>query len=359
MFRETVDQAQAEAAAFAARLRREERLESPRQDLGRHPGTGVADGDLHVFAGHHFRLACGVIGIEDLAMGLERQPAPVRHRVARVDGQVQQRRIQHAGVGLGQRQVVTEHGLHFDAGAERASKDFGQRAQQQADVDGPRLQGLAARERKQLSGEIGAAPGRAKGRLDQLRTQRILLEALFEHLQVAGNDGQQVVEVVRDASRQLPQRFEPLQLEEPLLGVLAQKHRTYRIGQCAQEAAIVAAEAAIGCRKRDQHAAAAILAGDRAQQQVRLVVGVRRAHCEGRALVLRKSLVRNPIGDGRRQPAVRARVRDSFSGTVAAGDDREFAPAPVAPKQQRGGRFEIQRCEPTGFVLDRVEILAG
>src|SRR5215212_6147247 len=48
--REAVHHRKAETGAFAGRLRREERIEGAERDVGRHPATGVGDGEGEIFA---------------------------------------------------------------------------------------------------------------------------------------------------------------------------------------------------------------------------------------------------------------------------------------------------------------------
>ena len=97
------------------------------------------------------------------------QRAAVGHRVARVDGDVEQRRLELARVGQHRRAAGRPPrprcgcaGRACGAACRPAS------GSSCADVHRARLQHLAAREREQLAGELGAAPRGARGRADQL-----------------------------------------------------------------------------------------------------------------------------------------------------------------------------------------------
>ena len=76
LLHDAVGDRQAEAGALADLLRREERIVDPRELFGRNPGAGVGDFD---------RRADRALRLRD-----DREPAALRHRVARVQEQVQE-----------------------------------------------------------------------------------------------------------------------------------------------------------------------------------------------------------------------------------------------------------------------------
>ncbi len=82
LFDEAVDHAQPEAAALSHLLRREERLEHPLHDLGRHAGSGIGNGEQHVLAGRHLLVLLGIILVEDSIARLQRERAGAPHRIA-------------------------------------------------------------------------------------------------------------------------------------------------------------------------------------------------------------------------------------------------------------------------------------
>ena len=87
-----------------------------------------------------------------------------------------------------------------------------------------RLEPLAARERQQLIGQLGAALGGRAHVAEPLRELAVdagSREPLFEEADVAEHDGEQIVEVVRHAGGELADRLEPLHLAQRRLDALA------------------------------------------------------------------------------------------------------------------------------------------
>ena len=90
---------------MADRLGREERVEGARHDIRGHTCAGVGDEQTHVFSGGHLprRLALGYpapVG-ENAVRGLDQQMAPVGHRIARVDDQIEERVLELVRVAQG------------------------------------------------------------------------------------------------------------------------------------------------------------------------------------------------------------------------------------------------------------------
>jgi hypothetical protein len=85
-------------------------------------------------------------------------------------------------------------------------------------VERLRPQHLAPGEGEKLLGQLLAAPRRAHGRLGQALHALDLLGPTQHHVEPADDDGEQVVEVVRHAAGELPDRFHFLGLAQSLLG---------------------------------------------------------------------------------------------------------------------------------------------
>src|SRR5207302_1781426 len=79
---------------------REVRLEQVRLRLRRHPGAGIAHGEQHVLAGRHRALVCHVALVELDVLRFDGDPATPRHRVARVQHQVEQYLLELAWIRL-------------------------------------------------------------------------------------------------------------------------------------------------------------------------------------------------------------------------------------------------------------------
>src|SRR6478752_6355706 len=110
-----------------------------------------------------------------------------------------------------------------------------------ADIERARLQDLAAREREQLVGELGTAARRARRGADELLAVRIARERgqLLEDLQVALDDGEQVVEVVGDAAGQLADAFEPLRVAQVLLRLNALQAAGEKVAERFEKAHLI------------------------------------------------------------------------------------------------------------------------
>lgn len=84
------------------------------------------------------------------------------------------------------------------------------------------LQRLAAGECQQPRGQPSAAFHRAQRTGGQPLQPRVIFPAFGDEVQIAGNDGQQVVEIMRHAARELADRLHLLRLVELRLA-LAQR----------------------------------------------------------------------------------------------------------------------------------------
>ena len=153
-------------------------------------------------------------GVQHHVAGGNRQRAAGRHGVAGVYGQVQDHLFDLPGVG--------EHGLEFrgeidvqrDVFADHALKQPGDVGDVRAEVERDGGQHLFAAEGEQLPRELGSA---VAGLLDVLEffTHRVPVGQVHQG-DVGGaiDDGEQVVEVVRDAAGQAPDHFHLLRLRE-------------------------------------------------------------------------------------------------------------------------------------------------
>jgi hypothetical protein len=145
---------------------------------------------------------------------------PLRHRVARIDRQVQQRHLDLVGVGHhavdpGRDLVAQRHG-----GTDRGRHQFADAAEQGVDRHRAQVQALVAREGQQLAGELGAAAAGVARDLGAL-LHLLVARQHQDQVHIALHDVQQVVEVVRDAAGQAPDRFHLLQLGDGLQRALA------------------------------------------------------------------------------------------------------------------------------------------
>ena len=90
-------QAKTGAAAFG--LGGEKWLKNPRDDVGRHAMPGVGHSHHDVVARRHLDMAARVVGIQHLVGQFDGQASATRHRIARVQRQVQHRAFQLRRIG--------------------------------------------------------------------------------------------------------------------------------------------------------------------------------------------------------------------------------------------------------------------
>src|SRR5262249_36604852 len=159
---ETVDLAQAQSGAFADLFGRVEGLKGARHDSLAHAASGIADRDDDIVAGGQVGGAA-VAGSD--VLGSDRQPARAIHRIAGVDGEVEDRglelgRIYAAGPGIGLQSTDD-----LDPFADGLLTQYQGLAQDVVGADGLRPDLLAAREGQQVLRQPRAARRRAQRRL--------------------------------------------------------------------------------------------------------------------------------------------------------------------------------------------------
>ncbi len=102
--------------------------------------------------------------------------------------------------------------------AERTAQQVRHPGDQLVGLDRLGVERLAARVRQQAVGQGGGALGAAQGRRGQPMQARLFGQAALQGLEIAGDDGQEVVEIVRHAAGQLADRLHLLGLAQRLLG---------------------------------------------------------------------------------------------------------------------------------------------
>ena len=215
---EAVDHRQAESGALSDRLGGEERVEGAGDHLRRHAGAAVADAQRDVLPGRQLALARRPL-VEPAVAGLDGQPAAGRHRVARIDAQVEQRVLELARVDEGAPQPAGRDHLQRDPRTDGAPDQLLEAGDEAVRVGRSRRQRLAAREREQPVGQRRRPPRRTLRGADVAvdLAGAPLRQPRLHHLQGAGDAGQQVVEVVRDAAGELAHRLHLLRLPQLLL----------------------------------------------------------------------------------------------------------------------------------------------
>ena len=152
--------------------------------------------------------------------GLDRQPAAVRHGVARIDREVEDRVFELAGIGMGAPQPAGQHGLDADRLAERAAQQLGHAGDQLLASSGSGASGCwrekASRRWVKRAARVRALHGAA--RCSGSTSVVAARQPALQQVERADDHGQHVVEVVRDAAGELADRLHLLRLPQLLFG---------------------------------------------------------------------------------------------------------------------------------------------
>ena len=166
--------------------------------------------------------------------GADRDRSAARHRVARIEREVQHRELELAGVELHRPQVGAEVHVDLQVAAQRASQHLAHAAQMLAQVERGRIHRLPARERQQMARQVGAALDGAAHAVERgparggVAAQLDQADAVEDHLQ-------QVVEVVRHAAGELAQRLQLLRVPQGVLGLAQPRLLVEPLGDVGHE----------------------------------------------------------------------------------------------------------------------------
>ena len=218
LFDEAVDHAETEPRPLSNVLGGEERLEHLVEQAAGDSLAGVAHRDHDVVAGLDLAAHARVVLVEYDVPGFERQLAAIRHRVTGVESQIENRGRELAGVDQRRRGIVRQHRFDFDLFAKRRAQQPRGVDDQGVDVSVARLQRLPARERQQMPGQISPPRRGGADHVGDLDEFRPILDRVTENFDGAGDHGQNIVEIVRNATRELADRFHLLRL--PDLGLV-------------------------------------------------------------------------------------------------------------------------------------------
>ena len=209
---DAVDGRKAEPGALADLLGREERLEDLGLDLRRNAGAGVLDLDQHI-VGRRQRLVAEGRDLRRLDVArADRQRAAVRHRVAGIDGEVDDHLLELVEVGLDRPEVAAVHELQLDLLAEQPLQQDREVRQHVAERQHLRPQRLPAREGEQLPHQAGGAVGVLLDVHDVLEGRVARPVVGEQEVGEADDRRQHIVEVVRDAAGELADRLHLLAL---------------------------------------------------------------------------------------------------------------------------------------------------
>ena len=175
------------------------------------PAAGVADRQFDIVSRLQLRIVA-----DPPPPAADGQRSAVRHRVARVDGEVEHRHFELRRIGHHRHQVRVEVELLLDPRPQHIAKQRAHLVDQRRDIGRLHLQPLDPAEGEQLAGEP-RAPLRRRERVGRIAQQPLVLDPLGDEVEAADDDGQQIVEVMRDAAGQLAERFHLLALAKLVL----------------------------------------------------------------------------------------------------------------------------------------------
>src|SRR5581483_7013989 len=227
---EAISLTKAQTTAAPDLLGGEERLESALLHVVRHADAGVAHLDLDEVADE-----VPALFIECDITGTDAQRAAFRHRVARIEPDIEQRQLELAGVDLDRPESWRNVDDDADVAAQRSAEQIADGVELAVEIDALRAQRLPARESKQLSGERLAALGGVTDVDDQAFELLVVAGEPLGHIGASENDRQQIVEIVRDAPGQLSDGLHLLRLEQLLAGFLEPALRLTRLGNVARD----------------------------------------------------------------------------------------------------------------------------
>ncbi|KAF1854083.1 hypothetical protein Lal_00005300 [Lupinus albus] len=343
---EAVDHRQPQAGTEG--LGREEGLHRAGQRLRRETGAGVGDADFQIIVGPD-RLVEGLVALQLADADGDVEPSALRHGIARVDGKVDQRILQLGLVDDGPAVPPLFRHADGNGAGEGPAQQNRHVAQQTAQFDGFRLQRLLAGEGEQAAGDVGAAAAGALGRL-QIGVEPLHRRvAVARRRQVADDDRQQIVEVVRQPAGQLADRLQPLRLHQLALGLLLVGDVEGQDEQTGDRALVARAASPAFPTVRNQrglghHVAAVaregVFEGHHLTRQAAVERGAQRRHrpapddrrqftADDRRLVAPDQIGPAQVGEG--QPAIAVQPGD------AGGDGIQDHTLPGLRLRQRGG----------------------
>ncbi len=208
---ETVNHAEAKAGAVPGALGGEERLEGARLRGLVHAAAGVDHLDQHMIARRLLGRAR-----RGIAHG-QGQRAAVGHGVARIVGEVDDGAVELRGIDLDRPQSPRDLDVEHDLLADGALEEPRHVVDALADIEAPGIERLAARECQQAARQLGAALGAGERGFDQLGRLGIVVATVGQQVEIADDDRQVVVEVVRQPAGELADGLHALDLAQALL----------------------------------------------------------------------------------------------------------------------------------------------
>ena len=193
---DAVGHGEAQAGAATDFLGREEGLEDPLADLGRHAVPGIGDAEDDVAAGLDFETRVPIRFAEHRGAGLQEQRAAFRHRVPRIEAEIEQHLLQFARIGADSCRVGGQGHLQGNLLADDRPQHGDQFADRLVGIDVLGPQRVAAAETQQLAGERGRPVGGLEDLLQVLVALLVRGKALGGAGRIAADGLEEVVEFI-------------------------------------------------------------------------------------------------------------------------------------------------------------------
>src|SRR5208337_694898 len=175
--------------------------------LRRDARPGVARRDHDILPRRDLRVPSCVLVVERGISCLYGEPPAALHRVARVDGEVQDRILKLRHVHAGVPETAGDDGLKLNFFSDRAAQHLIEPPEITPKIDHLRLQRLSPPKCKKLGCKLRSTRDTRQGVLDAPFSAIVSSNVFCEELKVAADDLQQIVEVVSDATRELADRL--------------------------------------------------------------------------------------------------------------------------------------------------------
>ena len=207
-----VDGGEAEPGAALRPLGCEERLEDVQEGARRHAAAGVGDGEAGPGAGLRLRWRAVAFVSRLESEGAHGEGAALRHGIAGIDAKVHHDLLDHDEVGDdGQWGGFGGEG-QADATAEEVPEHFFHVEEGLAEIDGLHAGGLFAAEQEKLPGEFSAVTDFGFQLFELAAQGRADLGVRLQEVEVEGERGKGVVEIVGDAAGELAENLGALGL---------------------------------------------------------------------------------------------------------------------------------------------------
>ena len=211
--------AEAQPGSFATLFGGEEGLEDLRPDIRAHSTSVVADAQGEILAGRNLVDLGRDGGFKGFVRGFDDNAPALGHRVARIDDEVEQYLLELTRIRLDGPGGAIEQGHEFDIFSNQSPEHAIHVRDQVVQVKDSRLQDLSPTKGQQLMSEPGGAFRRFEDLLCIGASRMLGSQLLEQEVAIAGNCGQQIVEVVGDSAGHATDRFHLLGLLQFLFGL--------------------------------------------------------------------------------------------------------------------------------------------